>query len=312
MRLAAVVLAAAVAVGVAHAAGGGPTCSQEGEVAGDVGSFLRVETCRPNFASADRYRPARFRVVDGALPPGLTLWGDGGVAARVDGVPLRVGTYRFTIAATDAAGRRTSAAYTVRIDPRLALKGGALRSGPAAVDRPYWSSIAASGGRPPYSYAGSPAAGLALDRTTGAISGTLRARRGAPPSCPFRVGVTDANGVTTSALYWVRMPRARGAASCAFPGGGLFTWVQGISPRRGPIPTGPSAFVEAAPVTITGRGLRNVTQVSFAGVPAVFRVDSDRRITAFQPPGARTGSILLRTGDGVVRNAGIYRVFFAG
>ena len=44
----------------------------------------------------------------------------------------------------------------------------------------------------------------------------------------------------------------------------------------------------------------------------MFDVDSDTRITAIPPFGARTGEILLRTADGRIRSAGIYRVFFGG
>ena len=65
-------------------------------------------------------------------------------------------------------------------------------------------------------------------------------------------------------------------------------------------------------MTISGVGFRSVTRVLFAGAPAVFRIDSDRRITAIPPVGAHTGSITLTTADGRVRNAGIYRVFFGG
>ena len=92
------------------------------------------------------------------------------------------------------------------------------------------------------------------------------------------------------------------------------TWVQGMTPRRGPFPAAgaPRSLVEIAPVTIRGRGLRNVTRVSFAGVRAVFDADSDTRITAIPPLGARTGEITLRTADGRIRSAGIYRVFFGG
>ena len=63
-------------------------------------------------------------------------------------------------------------------------------------------------------------------------------------------------------------------------------------------------------MAISGRGLRNVTEVSFAGTRAVFEADSDARITAIQPLGARTGAVMLRTADGRIRSAGIYRVFF--
>ena len=104
-------------------------------------------------------------------------------------------------------------------------------------------------------------------------------------------------------------------ANCDFVGLSALTWVQGIDPRRGPVPAGlakPGAFAEITPVTITGRGLSGVTRVEFAGRRAVFEVESDRRITAIPLLGATTGSITLTTSDGRIRNAGIYRVFFSG
>ena len=315
--LLAVAAAVALAIGAAHAAAapGGPTCSTGGSFEGDVGSFLRIATCRPYFVSADRYRPARFRLVSGSLPPGLSLWGDGASAAQVDGTPRRAGVYRFTIAAVDALGRRAQGAYTVQIHPELVLPGGML--GPAVAGAPYWARVTASGGKPPYTYGAFSLNGLTLDRATGVLSGTVEPGGGTPTlACPFRLGVTDATGATTSAVYGVAVVDGSGrrarSASCSVFNGPRFTWVRGISPRRGPLPVpGQSrSLVRVAPVTISGVGFRSVTRVLFAGAPAVFRIDSDRRITAIPPVGAHSGSITLTTADGRVRNAGIYRVFF--
>jgi hypothetical protein len=283
-----------------------------------VGSFLRVRTCTPYFASADRYRPARFRLVGGSLPPGLSLWGDGEPAAQVDGTPRKVGSYRFTIEAADAAGRHVRATYTVEIHPRLVLPGGTLRPSRARVGVPYRTTVTARGGKPPYTFGRFERNGLTLDRSTGVISGTLSARGGVPASCPFRLGVTDTTGATASAIYELGLYDASGRArrtGCDAPDGVPLTWVTAISPRRGPLPTGAgtrTVFLKLAPVTITGRGLSNVTRVWFAGARAVFRVDSDRKITAIPPVGVHTGSVRLATADGRIRNAGIYRVYFAG
>jgi hypothetical protein len=308
-------LAALLPAGSASGGGGAPKCPAAATAAGDVGSFVRVSTCSAYFASKDRYRPARYRLVSGSLPPGLSLWGDGEPAAQVDGVPRRVGVYRFTVEATDAAGGRATGTYAVEIHPRLELP---LRSlGSATVGRPYWGRIFARGGKPPYSYGAFELGGLALDSATGVLAGTLT---GGPfANCgPYRLTVRDATGATASALFPLELLDAVGRrheASCdPIEHIESLAWVQGFTPRRGPVPNlaAKTAFVEIAPVTITGRGLSSVTRVAFAGTRAVFRVDSDRRITAIPPRGARTGSITLTTADGRIRDAGIYRVFFGG
>ena len=135
------VLAVVLATPFAAAAPGSPSCSKAESAEGDVGSYLRVKTCSAYFAGADRYRPARYRLVSGSLPPGLELWGDGAPAAQVDGTPRKAGVYRFTVAATDALGGRATGSYTVQIHPRLVLPGGSL--GRATAGAPYWNRVSA-------------------------------------------------------------------------------------------------------------------------------------------------------------------------
>jgi hypothetical protein len=197
------------------------------------------------------------------------------------------------------------------------LPGGKLSASPAVAGASYWARVTARGGKPPYAYGAFSLNGLTLDRSTGVVSGTVEPGSGTPAlACPFRLSVTDATGATTSAVYGVAVvdPSGRRARSapCSVFNGPRFTWVRGISPRRGPLPVpGASrALVRVAPVTISGVGFQSVTRVSFAGAPAVFRIDSDREITAIAPVGAHSGSITLTTADGRVRNAGVYRVFF--
>src|SRR5262249_3570237 len=159
--------------------------------AGDVGSFLRVKTCSAFLASKERYRPARYRLVSGALPPGLSLWGSGEPAAQIDGVPRKGGVYRFTVEAADALGHRATRAYTVQINARLVLSGGLLGSR-ATIGAPYWAKVTATGGAPPYRFGAFELNGLTLDRATGALSGTVDAGGETPLlACPFRLSVTD-------------------------------------------------------------------------------------------------------------------------
>ena len=311
--------AVALAVGAVHAAAaapGGPTCAPGGSFEGDVGSFLRIPTCRPSFVSADRYRPARFRLVSGSLPPGLSLWGDGASAAQVDGIPRRAGVYTFTIAAVDALGRRAQGTYTARIHPRLVLAGGKLS--PAVAGAPYWARVTASGGKPPYTYGAFSLGGVTLDRSTGVLSGTVAAGGGMPGlACPFRLSVTDATGAATSAVYGVAVVDASGrrvrSGSRSVSDGPRFTWVQGISPRRGPLPS----RARVAPWSRrAGDDLRGRPPQCHAGElrRRARRVRRRLRPAHHRDPPVRGAHGLDHAQDRrrPVRNAGIYRVFFGG
>ena len=240
-----------VATGAAMpaAAAGGPTCcSRSTPVAGDVGSFLRVPTCRPSFVSADRYRPARFRLVSGLAAAGALALGRRRDAAQVDGTPRRAGVYRFTIAATDALGGRATGHYTVQIHPELVLPGGKL--GPAAAGAPYWARVAASGGKPPYTYGAFSLDGLdarPLDRRD--LGHGRAGRRDAGARVPLqaqRDRRDRRDGERRLRRRRVSTPRAAArSASCSAFDGPALTWVQGIAPRRGPFPmparAGPSS-----------------------------------------------------------------------
>ena len=70
----------------------------------------------------------------------------------------------------------------------------------------------------------------------------------------------------------------------------------GFEPTQGVIPNSigsAPAFVTISPVTITGDNLSSVEEVTFAGVRAVFTVDSPTKITAIPPIGAHSGPLLI-------------------
>jgi uncharacterized repeat protein (TIGR03803 family) len=62
--------------------------------------------------------------------------------------------------------------------------------------------------------------------------------------------------------------------------------VTSFSPASGPVGT---------PVTITGTGLTQATNVTFKGKPAAFTVNSDTQISTTVPTGATTGKIVVTT-----------------
>ncbi|MFG6466295.1 fibronectin type III domain-containing protein [Roseateles sp. BYS87W] len=119
--------------------------------------------------------PYSYAVASGALPAGLSLAANGTLA----GTPTAGGTFQFTVTATDSstgAGpfRATSGLLT------LTIRAATVALAPASLARaqvgvPYSQALSATGGNAPYSFsvsAGTLPPGLALNASTGALSGT--------------------------------------------------------------------------------------------------------------------------------------------
>jgi hypothetical protein len=115
-----------------------------------------------------------YALAAGALPAGMSL----SSAGVLSGTPTASGTFNFTVTATDSstgAGPYTgSRAYSLTVgSPSLSLSPGSLPA--ATVGAGYNQSVSASGGVSPYSYAvtaGSLPAGVSLNSSTGALTGT--------------------------------------------------------------------------------------------------------------------------------------------
>ncbi len=114
--------------------------------------------------------PYTFAITAGSVPAGTTL-SAGGV---LSGTTTTSGTYSFTVTATDAFGQSGTQAYTVVVAvPTLTLTPATLPGGTAGSG--YSQTFAASNGIAPYTYAvsaGALPAGLALNASTGTLSGT--------------------------------------------------------------------------------------------------------------------------------------------
>jgi hypothetical protein len=116
--------------------------------------------------------PYTFTLVNGALPPGVTLTPAGVLA----GTPTTAGPFTFTIRATDANGCIAEITYTVVVAPAtcpvITLAPPTMPNGTVGVA--YSQQITASGGTGPYVFSvlsGTLPAGLTLS-SSGLLSGT--------------------------------------------------------------------------------------------------------------------------------------------
>jgi hypothetical protein len=135
-----------------------------------------------------------YAVTAGTLPPGITL----SAAGLLSGTPTSINTYNFTVTATDAAGCTSVHAYALQVVcPTITLAPVTLPVAQKGV--PYNATVVAS---PPgtYTYAvtsGSLPAGLNLNASTGAITGTPTV----DGSFSFTITATDAAGCTGFRAY---------------------------------------------------------------------------------------------------------------
>jgi hypothetical protein len=138
-----------------------------------------------------------WAVTAGALPGGLTLASSTGI---ISGTPSAVGTFNFTVTATDADTHTVSKAFTITVvAPPLSATGVPALSGLKGSLLTY--QLSANGGTPPYTWSvstGTLPSGLSLSSTTGLISGVPTVAG----SFAFVITVRDAAGVsaTTSVL----------------------------------------------------------------------------------------------------------------
>jgi hypothetical protein len=133
--------------------------------------------------------------VTGSLPPPLTL----STSGIISGTPNTVGTFPFSVTATDSNGLVSPAQpLTIVITPSTALAITTNSPLPnATFNVPYSTTLQATGGVPPYSWAeiaGFLPAFLSFNKTTGQITGT-------PTACnSYTVGyqVTDQQNTKAS------------------------------------------------------------------------------------------------------------------
>jgi hypothetical protein len=150
--------------------------------------------------------PAYHWSISGALPKNtafIDYEGDG-TNVRLHGVPGEEGTFPLTITMTDSGGHSAQVHLTLTVLPKLQLR--TFDPGRAHLGKRYKLKLSSLGGVGQLSWTvarGSLAPGLALDPTSGVISGEPR-RRG---TYRFTVTVTDSLGAKASMTFGLLVRR---------------------------------------------------------------------------------------------------------
>lgn len=135
----------------------------------------------------------------GKLPNGLAL---STVDGSISGTPTATGKFQFTITATDITNKKGSQDYTVTINAAPTFTTTSLPD--ATVGTPYSQTIQISNGTAPYTFSvasGTLPGGLALNASSGAISGTPTSAGAAS----FTIAVSDGAQATASQKYTVNV-----------------------------------------------------------------------------------------------------------
>ncbi|MDZ3832818.1 MAG: putative Ig domain-containing protein [Sphingopyxis sp.] len=236
-----------------------------------------------NITASGGTAPYSYAITAGALPSGLALAPDG----TLSGTPLAVGSFAFTVTATDSSGGTGpfsgNQAYNFTIAaPVLALVPPAGGLPNAAVGVAYGQSLGATGGVAPYSYAvtsGALPAGVVL-ATDGALSGTPTAGG----TFSFTVTVTDSGvggpfsasaaysldvaspsiAVTPASLPSAMMEAPYSASLSASGGTGPYSYAVSSGALPGGLTLSPAGVVSGTP-TVHGTFAFTVTATDSSG-----------------------------------------------
>ncbi|MBL8219510.1 MAG: putative Ig domain-containing protein, partial [Bryobacterales bacterium] len=219
--------------------------------------------------------PYRWRVRDGLLPDGLAAV-DSGV---ISGTPARSGRFTATVEVTDAAGLTATGEIIINVNAPLLRITSATSLPVATAGVNYSFTAAAAGGTPPYRWSlnGAPA-GLTINESTGAISGSVTS----PGTFEFAIRVTDSLQVvsTQNVTLTASLPPAPALNITGLPATG--TAGQQASPRI--------SIAQAYPVALTGELIITFNSAVNVDDPAIQFSTGGRR-AAFNIAAGQTDAV---------------------
>lgn len=139
----------------------------------------------------------QWSVVQGSLPPGLSLRPTGTPISSIEGTPTASGEYSFTVQVRDFFGHTATQSYQLEV-PTDPVRITRFTVPTFATGRSYSVDLSAEGGQGPYTWrvvAGALPAGLSL-----ASNGEIRGTPTDEVRGWARIEVTDASSPTTSAV----------------------------------------------------------------------------------------------------------------
>ncbi|MCC7203175.1 MAG: putative Ig domain-containing protein, partial [Nitrospirae bacterium] len=203
--------------------------------------------------------PLNWSVITGTLPAGLNLNSSTGV---ISGTPSLAGTSNFTVQVTDANSATATRALSIMIYTALSLTTTSVNN--ATVSAAYSQTLAATGGKSPYVWSipvGTLPAGLAINTSTGVISGTPTAQG----TYNFTAQVQDANGAIDTRPLTIVVNQALSITTTTLADGTIaLAYSQTVSVSGGMSPFTWSVIVGALP---SGLSLNSSTGV-ISGTPS--------------------------------------------
>ena len=200
----------------------------------------------------------------------------------ISGSPTSQGTFTFTVAAQDSSPtpqtQTQSLTIAIGAPGPLAITTSALLDG--TVNTPYNAKVAAMGGTPPYTWSiptGALPAGVSLNASTGAISGTPSSTG----TAYFTVMVTDSSSPPETQTQALSLTVENPAEACTSSGNNA-------------VLSGPYAF-----------SLSGFNDVGFLTVVGSFTADGTGKITAGE---ADTNGVLGAQNGNIITSASSYSV----
>ncbi|MBL8222077.1 MAG: putative Ig domain-containing protein, partial [Bryobacterales bacterium] len=218
-------------------------------------------------AASGGAQPYTFSITIGSLPTGLTL---NSTTGAITGTPTAQGGFNFIIQVRDANGLTSTASLSIQI-VTFAITSDVLPN--AAVGVPYTMALTSLGGVAPLTWsvsAGSLPQGIALNSSTGTLSGTSNT----PGTSTFTIRVQDSASNVATRQFQLIVTTGLTITTQSLPNGTVGVgYQQTLQGSGGSTPYTWSVSTGALPVGLTlngGTGLISGTPNTTIGSPYSF------------------------------------------